>query len=1826
MQRLESTGPLGQGPELKPLEQNKYWATGGWNQTDLREQLDADAIDLVKVIESSKPWEQLKLPIVCKICEKTKANQPYLDQVHWCFQHCTQCEDFYICIDCYPTEEFDKLKGDHKDHKFVQITTRPLSAPLYDGSDLDHLQLFRNSKTSQQFFSYFPWFFHCFVGFQEVREFNRNQTIAALQTSPDIGSQEWLCLMEMQSYPVDWYTRTFGRGEWELLLENMKPLLDARVESARASIQLHGLLGQLKKFNDEKVALYGAGDIPCLREAGSWRPVAASLATNMVDYITYTIPLQFMTVLDTEIDHTKVDRLLDGTTRNRSDSSGREVSISTGTGIEDRIQNLHIEAGERDDAGSQNHINDGVSLDIHKLQPDTTTDPYREMLRLWPMFSVIFKAHPGYDELISPVMMSDLSSHFEKMKPSWHSFLSRDHLIRERLWQTDYKNLPEMTIKNLSVLVSATMNPWPPTHLNAESLLEAQKRRMRGNYEEAIAILRPFHDVDPTDVHIALELQQVYLQQGYFQKAMACGNGVAKAELVALKSRMDEASQDMEAGDMTSATRTSREVRVSSPIARALLRMISNYLRCFVHGKWEVAVAEAAEMFDKYLVDWNPGAEDPTLLIYLALYYHKIILATCRDLEHSTPRDAGLARLRAIRHHLCNKHHSSGLAPLAWEVLLTELEMLKRTIRDQYFDMEDAFSVAKYVHTESIARPMISDFERSDIMTEARTHNTDIWAAMTLLNADIFSENGAPQVALLMLRFVEAEYHNLSESSGLPPHAGLFDVQLLDIKLAGRSIAFGRIQSLYDDLRQRNDLTRLRQLRRCNVTYLSKDSPAHNWELFQRSSLRELAKEAGDNIMYQRWNLRKYAGDTLSVASINDAERVIANDDSVAVHSSFLVVFASFNLSRAYLSVGNFFEAALNSLLHLSLTAQRGDVESHQRAMLNVLHIYSEAAANNTTNPEETLQILSVLWPGWLTPKSYDRWEAGQARCDEIDRFIDAALFIPNLAGRVGRENQGASKMIPKPYNSNFIDYMITHLRLAFALYEALPKYLAHTVIPKLALGLAAVATYVCNKELAIRTYAIGQTAIHSQDFLSLATFRLRAGKLMTLLGEEDPEHWMHVVPAGRALLKSAAEKFLSIRQLAGAQMRICEANVDLLRSVVAEGRARKLLLTERWESLGGGVDDLDRYVYGQIVTVINLQEEALMPMTMTDILILKTAQRLVMASPYEASQNLAYLASSPIPRKNRELVIELCYILSDLEPFQGKPTGSALCTFIQRYKANILYRQSFSNLVPSRYLEAIEADPTALKLYQEEQRLIKEGPQAMGDNRLQDLEGEMLEHPTLKPLLDHRHNTLKVVPSDFHSLASVSKLTQGPDSDLILIDWMKYHDYFLITGYNVTKQKICILELIPDCEVIEVEEWVTIHLKVDGKLLPKTLDSSDIFKPLYPLVRAIAGSCTKEDLLVFSPSQELHSIPLHALPYANEDDRPIIDFHPIVYTPSNLILKQCIVRVLESSTSPPSTASLFGRWGSESTNAEEEERNISTSLENISTQLSTANIKSTIISGSSLTHKAFSSNMSQSDILHFHTHVNETGLKQHLQLEPEASSSTPSSPSIPRSLNPFVHLHQTHQNNTYNLQDAFATQIRAKLVVMMGCRSGQQHISSSEDALGLISAFFAAGASSIVATLWQFETADASKFSSFFYKEMFAEEAGGGDAGKRLIDVAGAFRTSVVEMRACQKNMCKKKRSLEERLGCHVGEEQGEPYHWASFVLWGSWVMRGVGSGEEDGEGGGDVFEGVREEVLGGGSGDIGNGSGKGKEREVRAEAEVDNSAEDSYDRCSVQ
>ncbi|KAL4869002.1 CHAT domain-containing protein [Aspergillus spectabilis] len=143
-----------------------------------------------------------------------------------------------------------------------------------------------------------------------------------------------------------------------------------------------------------------------------------------------------------------------------------------------------------------------------------------------------------------------------------------------------------------------------------------------------------------------------------------------------------------------------------------------------------------------------------------------------------------------------------------------------------------------------------------------------------------------------------------------------------------------------------------------------------------------------------------------------------------------------------------------------------------------------------------------------------------------------------------------------------------------------------------------------------------------------------------------------------------------------------------------------------------------------------------------------------------------------------------------------------------------------------------------------------------------------------------------------------------------------------------------------------------------------------------------------------------------------------------------------------------------------------------------------------------------------------------------------------------------------------FSLQDAFAVTVRARLVMLMGCGSGIQVIREGDDALGLVNAFLSAGATSVMATLWPLDQTDAAKFSKEFYRNIFAGAAEpGSENGNDLIDLATAFQKSVNFMRACTRPRCLRK-SLSARLQCHGVA----PYHWAPFILSGSWVCRGLG------------------------------------------------------------
>jgi CHAT domain-containing protein len=149
-------------------------------------------------------------------------------------------------------------------------------------------------------------------------------------------------------------------------------------------------------------------------------------------------------------------------------------------------------------------------------------------------------------------------------------------------------------------------------------------------------------------------------------------------------------------------------------------------------------------------------------------------------------------------------------------------------------------------------------------------------------------------------------------------------------------------------------------------------------------------------------------------------------------------------------------------------------------------------------------------------------------------------------------------------------------------------------------------------------------------------------------------------------------------------------------------------------------------------------------------------------------------------------------------------------------------------------------------------------------------------------------------------------------------------------------------------------------------------------------------------------------------------------------------------------------------------------------------------------------------------------------------------------------------------------LQDVYASTLRARLVLLMGCGSSELVVSHNDDALGLVNGFLAAGATSVIDTLWPIDNADAEEFSQGFYRNAFATDrtsrtriiteshTKGAETASGLLDISLAVQKAVHSLRMCKKKRCQKK-SPEKRLGCH----QVSPYHWAPFVAWGSWVCR---------------------------------------------------------------
>jgi CHAT domain-containing protein len=159
-------------------------------------------------------------------------------------------------------------------------------------------------------------------------------------------------------------------------------------------------------------------------------------------------------------------------------------------------------------------------------------------------------------------------------------------------------------------------------------------------------------------------------------------------------------------------------------------------------------------------------------------------------------------------------------------------------------------------------------------------------------------------------------------------------------------------------------------------------------------------------------------------------------------------------------------------------------------------------------------------------------------------------------------------------------------------------------------------------------------------------------------------------------------------------------------------------------------------------------------------------------------------------------------------------------------------------------------------------------------------------------------------------------------------------------------------------------------------------------------------------------------------------------------------------------------------------------------------------------LNGSAVTRAAFSQLIAGCDIIHFQGHA------LHDRNEP---------------LESYL---EFYGGEKLTARDVFALrELRASLVLLAACESAASVVAPGDEPLGLIPAFLYAGADAVLATLWRVNSTSAAIAMRRFYQ---ASDDGVGNKADALRRAALAVANT---------------------------SEFKTPYHWAPFVLYGSWI-----------------------------------------------------------------
>jgi CHAT domain-containing protein len=376
-----------------------------------------------------------------------------------------------------------------------------------------------------------------------------------------------------------------------------------------------------------------------------------------------------------------------------------------------------------------------------------------------------------------------------------------------------------------------------------------------------------------------------------------------------------------------------------------------------------------------------------------------------------------------------------------------------------------------------------------------------------------------------------------------------------------------------------------------------------------------------------------------------------------------------------------------------------------------------------------------------------------------------------------------------------------------------------------------------------------------------------------------------------------------------------------------------------------------------------------------------------------------------------------------------------------------------------------------------------------------------------------------------------IEKMLQSLPDGIVLVDFID------VTYSNTPTNLIAMIHRrgqlmnfpvkIPSVDMAKVEKWVENYLD-DGTKQPK-LNKSDSFEKLAELsgllmsiINHPAGIKPGETVLL-CPTGSLNRVPIHAIPL---EGQPFIERNAVVYCQSLTVLHWLWLRsqsVQQQSRAPKAVVinPLPEDW---------------VSTERVAEIANT--LAGDLHHGFKLKASTISKAVEGVSIFHYHGHVHfnaRSALDSTLILNQKAYIAADKGYKPPGC-------------EFFTARDFFKVKFQQPaLASIIGCGSGMASISSTDDVLGIPTALFYAGASSVVSTLWPIDDEDGAEFGKEFYAALReqitrTQSPEAHDVIANAMDIAKAMQTAVMKLR--------------ER------ESLLTPYHWAAFTLNGFWML----------------------------------------------------------------